>query len=140
MDETSLLGVSVRERALYAELLAVYRDLLAALDDGSADAASLADRRARADAVTQELRGVADTLASHRLSGEAVPASVRALWAASAETAAEALGLNAALAERARAGTAAVAAALARLRRGRTGLAGYRPTGSSVARIADRHA
>ena len=138
MDETDLLGVSARERALYAELLGVYRELLAAIDDESADA--LVERRARAEAITKELRMVAEMLAPHRLSGAAVTASVRALWSESAETAVEALGANAELTKRARSSAAAVAGALLRVREGRSGLAGYRPAGAGVARIADRHA
>lgn len=139
MDEAALLGASARERALYAELLALYRGLLAALDDGSADAAGLAAGRARADAVTSSLRAVAETLAPHRLTADAVAPAVSALWRESAELAVEALGANAELRRRAEASRAGIAAALGRIERSRTGLAGYRAAAAG-ARIADRHA
>jgi hypothetical protein len=140
MDEAALLGGSARERALYAELLAVYRGLADGLAAGTADAAALDAGRGRADALVRALRDVAAALAPHRLTAAAVPAPVRALWAESADLAVQALAANAELGRRAREDRAAVATALAGLGRGRAGVAGYRAAATGAPRIADRHA
>jgi hypothetical protein len=140
MDDSTLRRVSAHERALYAELLGVYRELLGAVDDAAADPARLVRGRLRADELTRELRAVRDALASERLTGSAVPEDVRATWQASAALAVDALAVNAELAKRARASHAATGAALARVEQGRAGLAGYRPAGVSRTHIADTRA
>jgi hypothetical protein len=140
MDEATLRRVSAHERALYAELLGVYRELLEAVGEEAPDPARLVRGHARADEVTRALRAARDALASQRLTGGAVPADVLATWQAAAGLAVEALEANAALARRARASHAATGAALARVEQGRVGLAGYRPAGVSRVHIADTRA
>jgi hypothetical protein len=140
MDEQALRRVSAHERALYAELLGVYRELLEAVDGGAVDAARLVRGRTRADEVTRELRAVRDALAAQRLTGGAVPEDVRATWQASAALAVDALAANADLTRRAKASHAATGAALARVEQGRTGLAGYRPAAVGRVHIADTRA
>jgi len=140
MDESTLRRVSAHERALYAELLGVYRELLETVAGAAVDPARLVRGRMRADEVTRELRAVRDALAAARLTGTAVPEDVRATWHASAALAVDALEANAELARRARAGRDAAGAALARVEQGRVGLAGYRPAGVSRVHIADTRA
>src|SRR5581483_5967116 len=93
----SVLGASREERALYAELLAVYRELVAALADPARplDHGWLAGRHAAAETLTARLRAVATELAPHRLSGAPVAAEVAELWRGSAALAAEAARVNA---------------------------------------------
>jgi hypothetical protein len=139
MDEATLRRVSAHERALYAELLGVYRELLEAVD-AAADPSRLVRGRLRADEVTRELRSMRDALAADRLTGTAVPEDVRATWQASAALAVDALEANAELARRAKTAHAAAGTALARVEQGRAGLAGYRPAGVSRVHIADTRA
>jgi hypothetical protein len=131
MDQTDLLGASRRELDLYGELAAAYRALKTALggDDAPADPALVAAHRERAEAVINDLRAVAGTLASHRLSAGTVSPEIEALWRESATLAAEAAETNAELGRLARARQAAVVSQLATLGRGRRALSAYRPGG-----------
>ncbi|HZP41155.1 MAG TPA: hypothetical protein VFD84_06550 [Candidatus Binatia bacterium] len=130
----SVLGASREERALYAELLAVYRELVAALADPARplDHGWLAGRHAAAETLTARLRAVATELAPHRLSGAPVAAEVAELWRGSAALAAEAARVNAEATALARARQTALLARLAALDAGRRALAGYRPAAAAV--------
>ncbi len=134
---STVLAASRRERALYEELVGVYRGLAAALGDERFDRARVAAEQARAEAATTALRALAAELAPHRLTGAPLATETHALWQASAALAAEAVRLNGELAALARARQSAVAARLTTLDTGRQALAGYRPpTGLRAATVA----
>ena len=139
MDEAELLRASQRERALYAELGAVYQSLAEALGDERApvDTARVAAEERRAEAAIGALRALAAALAPHRLTGAPVAAEVQELWRASAAFAAAAAAANAAVTALAHTRRAGLGARLARLADGRRGLAAYRPAGEG-AEMAER--
>ena len=129
MDDEQLLRASARERALYGELGAVYRDLAGALAvrEAAADPAWLASRNDHAEQVTHELREIGAVLAPARLDGAPVPPAVQDLWRESATLAADAARENARLADLALERRADIGMRLARLGAGRRALARYRP-------------
>ncbi|HLK11854.1 MAG TPA: hypothetical protein VKW76_10770 [Candidatus Binatia bacterium] len=136
MADDELLRLSARELLLYQDLAHGYEALLGVLrDDPSPGAApELREATARTERATDALRAVSAALAPWRLAGRPVPESVRSVWRASAEVAAQAVEANAALVAHARAHQAALAKRLAVLDTGRRALAGYaRAAGRSAA-------
>jgi hypothetical protein len=128
-DAIAALATSREEHALYAELVGVYRELVAGLADPGRrlDRAWLAAREAAAETLAARLRALAADLAPHRLGTAPVAPEVAALWRRSAALAAEAARVNAEATALARARQAALLERLAVLDAGRRALAGYRP-------------
>jgi hypothetical protein len=122
-----LTAASRREAGLYGDLVSSYRTLRTALAGEGFDVALIDAERARASAVTDELRTVAARLAPHRLTGTPVAEEVRAAWQESAELAATAAELNAEVGSLARARQLAIGEQLAQAARGRRALGAYRP-------------
>jgi len=129
-DDGALVGASRREEALYAGLVAVYRELETALADPTAttDPAWIGAKHAEAAATADELRALAAALGPRRLSAAPVPPAARAHWSRSAALAAEAARLGAELIARARSRQAVLSAALGGAAARRAALDAYRPS------------
>jgi len=142
MEPVELLAASERERVLYADLLAVYGELKAALaaDGVRVDPMWLGAGHARAERIAAELRMLAGSLAPHRLTGAAVSAAVQDTWRASAGVAAAAAAANREVTALARARQAAIADRLGQAAAARRGLSGYRPPRPDRVALADRSA
>jgi hypothetical protein len=141
-DVEGLTRASRRERELYGELTAAYAALDAALgaDPTTCDMDALVAAQARADVAAAALRVVSAAVAPVRLSGEAVPDTVRADWAASAALAAEATAQNAALVARARDASRATVTRLGAVAVGRRGTRAYDRAAAIRRPLADARA